>query len=71
MSKKNSLEMKQQRKALKNKDRGYPSFYEQVKNKKEDIMTLPLYLRKMFYSNVLTKLGLNTKEVADAEPEAV
>lgn len=61
MSKKNTLEAKRQRKANKQYDRDYPSFYEQDKSK-SDVMTVAKYLRMAFYSNVLNTLGLNVKD---------
>lgn len=64
MSKKNTLENKRLRKARKQKDRGYPNFYEQTKSRPQDIMTMSKYLRMAFYSNVLSTLGL-AKEVTD------
>lgn len=65
MSQKNTLENKRLRKARKQKDRGYPNFYEQTKNKQEDVMTIAKYMRLGFYSNILNALGL-TKEVSVA-----
>lgn len=60
MSQKNTLENKRLRKAMRTKDRGYPSFYEQDKSKPEDIMTMTKFMRLGFYSKVLASLGLVT-----------
>lgn len=66
MSKKNTLENKRLRKARKQKDHGYPNFYEQTKVVSEDAMTMDKYMRLGFYSNILNTLGL-AKGGADAD----
>lgn len=77
MSKKNTLAQKRVRKALRDKDRGYPDFYSVVANGKysklvgqtsgNKLDTMKRLFAKLYMDRTLGMLGLHKPEVAEGE----